>query len=306
MVYSVKVTSYLGEEIVLDLMNPWKNGLAITDIEGIGVVKATINYTENASGDGGRYNSSRIGTRNIVFTIRPLSIGFQTVEDSRQLLYRYFHIKQLVTLDFTTERRHARITGYVEDNDPNIFSDEESVQISIICADPYFYDLKDGGETEVSFSGTEALFEFPFENNSTSSDLIEFGEITFRREQLIQYNGSAEVGFVIRIHASGEAKMITIYNIDTRESMRIDTDRFAQIAGSEIQNGDEIVISTITGQKSVILIRDGKEWNILNSLDKDSSWLKLKSGANRLAYICDEGAEYLDFTLTYKTAFEGL
>ena len=45
MVYSVKVTSYLGEEIVLDLMNPWKNGLAITDIEGIGVVIATINYT---------------------------------------------------------------------------------------------------------------------------------------------------------------------------------------------------------------------------------------------------------------------
>ena len=74
MIKSVTVTNYLGESLLLELSNPWEVGIAITKIEGLGPVKASINSTEISSGDGARFNSARISTRNIVFTFRIYSV----------------------------------------------------------------------------------------------------------------------------------------------------------------------------------------------------------------------------------------
>lgn len=306
MIYSLTVTNYLGDQMTFELANPWLNGLAITKITGLGAADADINVTEIATGDGGKYNSSRVGKRNVVITFLPLLTDSQTVEDSRQLLYQYFHIKKQVTLHFSTDNREVEIVGYVEKNDPDIFSNEEDVQISVLCPDPYFYDMSDGGWTTVTFSGVNPLFEFPFENNSLTENLIEFGEIKKKQKETVTYEGDAEIGFIIRMHALGEVRMITIYDTDTRESMHIDTNRLKEIVGSEIKYGDDITINTIMGERSVMFLRDGVETNILNALDKDADWFTLKSGDNHYAYVCDYGSEDLEFSIEFKTAFEGI
>ena len=63
------VTNYLGESLEMELARPEVSGLAITDIEGLGPVKATINTSEIATGDGALYNSAKLETRNIVMTL---------------------------------------------------------------------------------------------------------------------------------------------------------------------------------------------------------------------------------------------
>lgn len=85
---------------------------------------------------------------------------------------------------------------------------------------------------------------------------------------MVVYNGDAEIGVTITIHAIGEASNITIYNTGTREVMRIDTDKLEKFTGSGIIAGDEIIICTVKGNKSITLLRNGKTTNILNCLDK--------------------------------------
>lgn len=304
MIKTVRVTNYLGESLTLELKNPWDVGIAITKIEGLGPVKADINSTEISSGDGARFNSARIGTRNIVFTFRLLEAP--TVEDSRQKTYKYFPIKTNVTLLFETDNRLCQITGYVESNKPNIFSEEEDTQISIICPNPYFISMENGGMNSVVFFGSEPTFEFPFSNESLTDPLIIFGNIKLRQEEVVLYDGDSQVGFTIKMHALGEVRQITIYNTKTRESMKIDTDVLNEITGSGIIAGDEITISTIKGDKHITLLRDGEETNILNALGKDVDWFQLAKGDNRFAYICEYGAENLEFSINYQTLYEGV
>lgn len=304
MIKTVTVTNYLGESLTLELKNPWDVGIAITKIEGLGPVKADINSTEISSGDGARFNSARISKRNIVFTFRLLEAP--TVEDSRQKTYKYFPIKTNVTLLFETDNRLCQITGYVESNKPNIFSEEEDTQISIICPNPYFISMSNGGMNTVVFFGDEPVFEFPFSNESLTDPLIVFGNIKLRQEEIVPYDGDSEVGFTIKMHALGEVRQITIYNTKTRETMKIDTDILNEITGSGIVAGDEITISTIKGDKHITLLRNGEEINILNALGKDVDWFQLSKGDNRFAYICEYGAENLEFSINYQTLYEGV
>lgn len=304
MIKSVTVTNYLGESLLLELSNPWEVGIAITKIEGLGPVKASINSTEISSGDGARFNFARIGTRNIVFTFRLLEAP--TVEDSRQKTYKYFPVKTEVTLLFETDNRLCEISGRVESNKPNIFSEEEDTQVSIICPNPYFISMDNGGMNTVVFFGIEPTFEFPFSNESLTEPLIVFGNIKLRQEEIVPYDGDSQVGFTIKMHALGEVRQITIYNTKTRESMKIDTDILNEITGSGIIAGDEITISTIKGDKHITLLRDGEETNILNTLGKDVDWFQLSKGDNRFAYICEYGAENLEFSIEYQTLYEGV
>lgn len=304
MIKSLTVTSHLGEELYLELANPEKSGFAIEGITGLGPGKSTINMTEIATNDGSLYNSAHIGSRNIVLSL--IFMFDSDIETIRQLSYKYFAIKKLVHLVFETDRRTCGIYGYVESNEPNIFSSSETTQISILCPDPYFYSAGDGEITFTVFSGTEPNFEFPFENNSLTLPLIEFGIINNATEKLIYYTGDAEVGVTIRIHAIGSASNITIYNTGTRESMSIDTSKLALLTGAGITKGDDIIISTVKGNKSIYLLRNGVYTNILNCLDRDSAWLQLIRGDNIFAYIAETGGTNLNFVVEHKTIYEGV
>lgn len=161
MIKSVTVTNYLGESLKMELTNPYDSGIAITDITGIGPGKADINVTELTSSDGSLYNSARLGTRNIVMTLRFMIAP--DIETVRQKSYKYFPIKKELILTFETDNRSCYIAGYVESNEPVIFDENEYTQISIICPDPYFYSTE---ANAMVFSGVVPMFEFEFSNET--------------------------------------------------------------------------------------------------------------------------------------------
>lgn len=309
MIKEVIVTNYIGESIVLNLANPWTNGLAITKIDGLGPPKADINSTNFATMDGAQFNSARATTRNVViyltFRDDPSKPIIKNVETVRQLTYKYFPIKKPVTLMFTTDNRICTTVGYVESNEPDIFAKEETSQISILCPDPYLYSVE---VQNTVFSGIESMFEFPFSNESLTEPLLEFGVIQNKTEQTVYYDGDVEVGIVILIHALGTATNISIYNVDTREQLKIDTTKLAAIPGLSggIVAGDDIIISTIKGSKSMQLLRNGIYTNILNALDQQSDWFSLSKGDNVFAYTADTGPSNLQFQIANQIAYEGV
>lgn len=304
MIKSITVTNYLGDSIKLDLARPEESGFVVTSVTGLGSGKANINMTEVATNDGSLYNSSRLPSRNIVISLKYL--WQSTIEDVRQLSYKYFPIKKKLTLLIETDNRQAEIEGYTEANDPNIFSKDEGSDISIVCPNPFFYSAgKDGVNTTI-FYGVEPLFEFPFSNESLYECLIEMGWIQNQMEKVVIYSGDAEIGVTITIHAIGEAHNITIYNTGTREVMRIDTNKLKSFIGSGIIAGDEIVICTVKGQKSITLLRNGRTTNILNCLDKNADWFQLAKGDNVFAYTAEEGSSNLQFKIENRIIYEGV
>lgn len=304
MIRSITVTNYLGDSIKLDLARPEKSGFVITSVTGLGSGKANINMTEVATNDGGLFNSSRLPSRNIVISLKYL--WHDSIEEVRQLSYKYFPIKKRLTLLIETDNRQAEIDGYTETNEPTIFSKDEGSDISIVCPNPFFYSAGKNGINTTIFYGVEPLFEFPFSNESLYECLLQMGEIQNQTEKTIVYSGDSEIGVTITIHAIGEARNITIYNTGTREIMRIDTDRLKAFTGSGIIAGDEIIICTVKGQKSITLLRNGKTTNILNCLDKNADWFQLAKGDNIFAYTVEEGRANLQFKIENRIIYEGV
>lgn len=302
MIQSLTVTNYLGESLTIPMMNSESTGFILHDMTGLGPPTASVNTSKVATKDGSKYNSARAEERNIVLPMYFTPIP--TIEDARHRSYKYFPLKKPVILAFKTDNRECQIVGYVETNEPDICSDREGCQVSIICPNPYFSSVYD---TVTSFSGVEAAFEFPFSNEDTTNPHIEFGKIVVKAENLVRYEGDAESGVQIRITASATVKNITIYNVDTRGTMHIYHDKLVALTGSGIVKGDEIIITTDKGSRSVILLRNGKSTNILNAIDpRNDEWFSLTKGDNIFAYTADEGSDYLMFVVDHTTLYEGI
>lgn len=307
MIYSLAVTNYLGDRIKLELGKPEHTGFLIKSISGLGPVKANVNMTEVATNDGAMFNSARLSKRNIVIQLAFMnSIYGEDIEEVRQKSYKYFPIKKDVELIIETDNRYVRATGYVESNEPDIFSKQEGSQISIICPDPYFYSVSEDGDNVTDFYSIDPVFEFPFSNESLTEPLLSFGEIQIKTEGVITYQGDSEIGVMIYIHAIGPASHINIYNTETREVMTIDTEKLEKLTGKGLITGDDIVISTLKSKKSITLIRAGVSYNILNCLDKNTDWFTLVKGDNIFAFTAETGVTNLQFRIENKVIYEGV
>lgn len=304
MIRSITVTNPNKESLVLDLFKPELSGLAVTNITGISPSKATINANELATMDGGVFSSARLPSRSIVLTIQPLFAP--TIEDSRQKLYRYFPLKGKVDLVIQTDNRHVRISGYVESNETPIFAKAETATISILCPDPYFYDV-DPASLDIEL--VLPSFEFPIENTSLTESTMEIGVILDHSRATIYYNGDTETGMLVSIvPKSTLLSDITIYREETPERMIINIDRINAITGSPLSIGDEIHISTIKGDKYVRLLRAGAYHNIIGAFNRASDFMSLKPGENQIGFMTATPEHELNYMVNvqYRTAFGGV
>ena len=303
MIKSVTITNHLGDNITLELMRPEKSGFVVKSIDGLGPVKASISMSSSASCDGSVYNSAFMITRDIKISLLYYQTTDETIEDIRQKSYKYFPNKQKIRLLVETDNRTVWTEGYVEDNQPNIFSDKAGCTITIRCPDPYLYSTND---SDTLFYGVVPIFEFPLENTSTDKPLLDLGMIVIKDTENVYYEGDGDIGCTIVIDAIGPISNISIYRTGTLEYMAIDTDKLTSIVGSGIDDGDTIVIETSVGRKSIELIRDGIHHNILNCLDRNSTWFMLSRGDNVFNYVVGEGEGSMRLRISNKIVYYGV
>lgn len=270
---------------VLDFTN--SNKYCLYDIDGLNPVTATINTTEFATSDGAMFNSSRIGTRNIVLYIKI----FPDIEKNRLNLYSFFKIKSDVTLYFRHDSLNVYITGKVESFELDHFSNSQVAQISILCADPYF---RSAESQLIEFSNVISLFEFPF---SIAEEGIEFSRIEKVKTKIINA-GEMSTGVTVQLYASTDQILNpVIYNLTNNTYFGLNFD---------MNQGDLITITTHFNNKKVTLLRDGVKTNILYAVQDGSTWLQLEPGENELSYSCDEGENNLTVSVEYTELFEGV
>lgn len=307
MIHSLLIRNYKGDELNINLTDAEpSHGLLIERIEGLGPANAQLNMSDYATIDGAVFNSARLEKRIIDFTLRfAESIS---VEESRHITYKYFPIKQPITLIFTLDSRIARIEGYTQANTPDIFSPTEKTVVTVECEDPYFYEDGEGAITTTSFGTEKAAFEFPFLNEGEEPQ-IEFSIINRQGTQNIFYEGDAPAGIIMRIHVVEQGVGNIIISSELRqETFYINTSKIASIVGSALRSGDEIIISTKKRERYIHLLRNGVETNILNAVDLSlSEWFELYNGDNVFSYSVSGSTEdYVLFSIENQTIYEGV
>ena len=236
----------------------------VMSVSGLTPPATTINTTVSGIHDGSYYNSSRVQQR-----------LKGDVEANRQRLYSIFQLKKECTVYYSNQNRSLKIDGYIETLEADIFSQQESVQISIICPNPYFQGLS---VIESDIRREQPLFEFPF----AIEEPIPFGNIMRIPTCYLNNIGDVECGCIFHFRFHKFVEYLRITNRVTGECMDLQDARF--------NDGDELMINTNFGNLRIIHYRsDGSERNLLPYLKKDSKWIHLETGANTIIFTVSEG-----------------
>lgn len=272
--------------VTISLRKPETSGYYIKSIDGLGPVKANIITSDSPLKDGSYFNSARGEDRNLVIHLGFLWSSNYEIEQLREQTYVFAPYKANVRITVKKENgSEYYVEGYVESNEPDIFSKDEGCDISIICPDVYW---KSSTEYSSIFSTGSGSFEFPFSNESLTSNLIEFGEPSNVGKAIVNYASTQPYGMLIRVLVEGYIDQIRISNPDFNEITVINYD---------FQPRDTIEINTIQGKKSVNLLRRGNMTNILGAWDRNSDWITLHPGKNRI-YLYPSKMVYWDNDLT--------
>lgn len=300
MINAVEVTNSIGESLLLELFYPEKTGIAVGPITGLGTPQFTVNTIPYGIGDGSAVGTVRADYRNIVFKFWPLFNPL--VEDSRQLLYRYFQVKKPITLTFHLDNRTVDIDGYVESNDPDIFTNPESISISVICPDPYF---RDRDPDKTYFYGSAPMFEFPFSNPVNYKTLI-MSELSIDNRATIEYKPEIATGMEIEIRLESVTGDIALYNVGTEEKLLIYNDKIERFTGKPLDKGDQIFVNTVLGSRTIELYREGHRYNILGAVNRDLDWFQLEQGPNVFTYTTAEEHAFVFITFTYQNKYASI
>lgn len=268
-------------ELPLGGFVPNLDPIQIRDIDGIGPVKANINTEDNASSKGANYLGSFVGGRNIV-----MKLGFnpnwqdQTISSLRRQLYRYFMPEAWCKLRFfSDDMATVDIEGYVETCDPNMFSEDPEMMVSIICPKPdliepdatLYYGVIDDGTSEL---------EFEYEGNVPTGFELRVNQTVDN----VAYTGPLNVSM------QQEPEVPQIFTVDP---VTINTTFFFKL--STIRNAKRV-------QK--IAVADGTPTNLLMDMSDDSVWPEIKPGTNLFkAYALESGQAW---TLAYFNRYGGL
>lgn len=285
--YEAKIENVNGEVLLLTGNEPVYQVINIT---GLNPPKAQINTTTIVGLDGAKFNSSKLETRNIVLTVKING----DVEANRLKLYQYFRTKEWCKFYYTNDSVNVFIVGYVESVECDLFTNNETAQISILCPDPYFKSIT---EIITDISNTMALFTFPFSINL--GEPIAFSSYDENKVSNVYNASESETGVVIEITFLEAASSIQIRNTATGDDL---------ILNYSFQKNDVVTINTHKGQKSIFLLRNGKTSNIFSALEQGSMFFQLAVGSNLFGYLVDGGSgnESVLVTFTYNTEYRGV
>jgi hypothetical protein len=271
----VNVVSAQGEILNLVLADV-SDGYALEDVGGLGPVKATLVSTSFANQDGSQAQSAKRESRNITMKIGLEADHITThVRALRQRLYDFFMTKSIVTMSFVHDDEPdivPLIVGQVETCEPDMFTQEPLMNISILCYDPDFVD-----PDTVTVTGNTSSGSTP-------------GTVT--------YDGSVETGVIFTLSINRTLAEFSIFNSPPGENQQ------KMDVSYPFVSGDVLTISTMSGNKYVTLTRGGSDIDLLYAISPQSAWIELKRGDN--AFLVYASGAAIPWSMDYLTRYGGL
>lgn len=224
------------------------DSLLVKQITGLNPPEITL-FIGDYARDGGSYQGRRVAKRNVVITfeLNPNYALGETVSGLREMLYKAF-MDPLVDADHLKLNLHddelgiRYLVGYTEKFETELFAQENLVQISLLCPDPYIRDVN-----KIVLSEPNGWTTVPF-----------------------TYRGTADTGFETEIVVTAPTSTLTLEN--NGKTMIFTRSLFA---------GDVITLNTNRGSRTLNLNRPGEgSLPLIGDLSPLSPWLMLHSQSN--------------------------
>lgn len=293
--YTAKIQNAQGQILRL---NDQEDKWAVLSIAGLTPAQTQLSMSDIYGMDGARMTNARIATRNIVIMLRLCG----DVEVNRLEIYGFFPQKAPVRFYYKTRTRDVYIDGYVEMIDGDLYSQNEILQISMICPDPYFRDVR---EYEFELENSQGAFEFPFSINI--GEPIEFGTYEDYRQTDVVNDTTNEIPFTVEITPTetlGSWSGFDIMNMTTGEKIGVSSWPDA-LQGFEF--GDVITISTDPYHPTFNVRRGGTTYNLIPYMSSGSTFFVLHPGSNVFAYRTLSGDDNkIEITLKFRKIYRGV
>ena len=254
----------------------------LTDVQGLGYSNE-IYTTTSIYQDGETVNGFNLKMRNITIE---LSI-IKNYIVNRNKLYNVFTPKKEGTFYYIQGDIKRKANAYVESVDTAEKNDVQTVVISLLCPDPFFYDLQD---TFNYMATWEKGFYFPV---PYGIETVVFGTRNNEQVKNIINYGNAKTPIIIHFNNNYPFKITnpSLIKIETGEFMKVN---------ETISQNESIIINTKTKR-----IEKG-DLNIFRKRVRGSQFFMLDVGDNYFRFDADENVEYLDVVIEYNSAYLGV
>lgn len=278
--------NYLKEKITFEYKLPF----FLESVEGLHEVLGVVAGMKSAYSIGENYIGTSVEKRNIVIN----GAIKDDVVLNRQKLYRIFPLKTTGVLYYYEDDLERKIEYQVE----SIKIDEKGLlrhfQISLICSNPYFRDFE---TTYLQMATWSPAFKFMLRIPHDTG--IKFGSKNTTSMATIQNDSNIEYGMTITFTANDIVKNPSLFNVDSREEMKIE---------KTMEAGDMIIVNTYRQNKNIyyIPVSTGIQENINNLMAYGSKFLQVHHGENTYRYNADSGVDNLEATIEYYNEYEAI
>ena len=258
----------------------------VIDILGIEATSYTIN-TSNSEQDGSTVTSVKVEPREITITGDIEKNDKELI--NRDNLIRFFDPKKEGKMYITRNNVKRKIKYMVSSLDFATNKMYDYIDFTLVLEsteEPYFSDAKNSGNYLTLIS---PQFTFPLAICPKKA----MGYKTFKPVMPLVNDGDKETGIEIIVTAK-RGKMDNI-------KLTLNNKEYIQV-NQTLNQWDVLKINTNPRKKSVTL--NGE--NIINKIDRNSTFFSLRIGKNILKYECDNGSTNIDIDVQFYRKYLGI
>lgn len=257
-------------------------------VSGLNPPSASIFTAKSPNRKGLKYNGSTLNERVIVIQIKLHG----DIEANRNALYDWVDPEQYVKIYYRNDTKNVFAEGYIEDCEIDLFTDNEIVNVEVLCPSPYFNDLQ---EIVTDITNLVKQFTFPF---AIGAEGIPFSTIKENNITNV-FNPGAETGAQFTFKFKGDVSNITIFD-DTDVSKQFKINR-------SFSAGWSVVINTEGSPKTCKAYQpDGTEINLMRYIGANPTWFPLKKGNNRFGFSAESGTAAVEMSIGFNTKYLGV
>lgn len=285
---------------------------------GLNPPSASIFTSKSPNRKGLRYNGSTLNERVVVIQIKLHG----NIEESRNALYEWVDPEQYAKIHYRNDTKRVYCEGHIEVCEVDPFTDNEIVNVEILCENPYWKDIYD---MSVDIAKVLRQFTFPFsieyssdvEVTSKNLYILDDGTEEYREETTVSmskgvpfstikddsitnvFNGGAETGMQFVIMCIEAINSLLIFDAnDTTKQFKITY---------PFEAGWQIIIDTEGSPKTCKAVKpDGTVLNVLRYVGINPTWFSLKKGNNKFGYLADDGAADVEMSIRFTNKYLGI
>lgn len=278
-----------NKSIIMD-----STGSYILNEEDLGVIQGTHSTTKALGQNGAHLTSTVLEGRDIPVTGTILAENEYEMEIRKRDLIELvnpLNDLRLIRDNYKIEGRPTSTANFSSDYKEN---NEYACKFifTLMCANPFWSNVQD---KKVDIALWKGSFHFPLVIPDVKGIIMGYKEPSLIVNVL--NNGNIDTGMMIEFRARGTLTNPSLFNINTREWLKIEKEMVA---------GEVIKINTNFGKKRVEQYLNGVTTNAFNYLKRGSKFLQLSKGDNLFRYDADSNLDNLEVAIYYNNNYLGV